>query len=99
MASRVFYRALDLQYGTINLIDYKYSGWVVLNEIVIEYDDELHDEQRQMIIDGIEKRKEELTAELVVLEQRKQELLCIEHKPAPQAPTPEWEDYEPEEGK
>ena len=99
MASKVFYRALNLQYGTINLIDYKYSGWVVLNEIVIEYDDELHDEQRQMIIDGIEKRKEELTAELVVLEQRKQELLCIEHKPAPQVPTPEWEDYEPEEGK
>ena len=55
MASRVFYRALNLQHGTISLIDYKYSGWVVLNEIIIEYDDELHDEQRQMIIDGIEK--------------------------------------------
>lgn len=102
MASRTFYRALNMQCGTISLIDYKYSGYIVLSEIVIEYDDELRDEHHQMIIDGIEKRKEEITAELVMLEQRKQELLCIEHKHDPNpvhAPAAEWEDYEPEEGK
>ena len=102
MASRIFYRALNLQSGSISLIDYKYSGCVVLSEIVVQYDDELRDEQRQMIIDGIEKRKEELTAELVMLEQRRQELLCIDHKPDQNdvhVPDSEWEDYEPEEGK
>lgn len=99
MATKKLYRLLNLQNGNISLYDWEMSGCVVLDVIDVQYEDVMREEHRELILDGIEKRKEQLAAELVILEQRKQELLCIEHKPAPQAPTPEWEDYEPEEGK
>ena len=102
MATKKLYRLLNLQNGNISLYDWGLPGCVVLDVIDVQYDDELRDEHHQLIIDGIEKRKEEITAELVVLEQRRQELLCIDHKPdhnVVHVADAEWEDYEPEEGK
>lgn len=90
MATKTMYRLLNLQTGTIDVYDWQLSGHVTLNEIKIEYDDQLDDSCRQLILDGIEKRKGEIAAEMIILEQRKQELLCIEHKPQ----QPEWEPFD-----
>ena len=81
MATKKLYRLLNLQNGNISLYDWEMSGWVVLDVIDVQYEDVMREEHRELILDGIEKRKEQLAAELVILEQRKQELLCIEHKP------------------
>ena len=102
MATKKLYRLLNLQSGSISLYDWELTGCVVLDVIDVQYEDVMREEHRQLIIDGIEKRKEEITAELVVLEQRRQELLCIDHKPdhnVVRVTDAEWEDYEPEEGK
>ena len=45
------------------------------------------------MIDAIEERKKKLHAEIMVLEQRKQELLCLTHsKPAKKAAEPDIDD-------
>lgn len=81
MATKKLYRLLNLQNGDICLYDWEMSGHVVLDVIHVQYEDVMREEHRKLILDGIENRKEQLAAELVILEQRKQELLCIEHKP------------------
>ena len=53
------------------------SGYITLNEVVVHYDDEFRDEHLQLVIDAIEERKKKLHAEIMVLEQRKQELMCL----------------------
>ena len=81
MATKTLYRLLNLQNGDISLYDWEMSGRVVLDVIHVQYEDVMREEHRKLILDGIENRNEQLAAELVILEQRKQELLCIEHKP------------------
>ena len=79
MATKKMYRLLNLETGQITLYDWQLTGCVVLNEIIIDYDDEVKEEHHQLILAAIDKRKEALCAELVMLDQRKQELLCITH--------------------
>lgn len=80
MKTKTLYRVLNTETGVITLWDYDgMSGYITLNEIQIPYDDEFRDEHRQLVIDAIENRKKKLHAEIMVLEQRKQEMLCITH--------------------
>ena len=77
---KTLYRVLNIETGNITLWDYDgMSGYITLNEVVIPYDDEFKDEHRQLVIDAIDERKKKLHAEIMVLEQRKQEMLCITH--------------------
>lgn len=80
MATKVMHRILNLETGVISVSDWIFTGCVELNKINIEYDDQLTEAHHQMVLDGIEKRKQALCAEMVLLDQRKQELLCIVHK-------------------
>lgn len=83
MATKTLYRVLNIENGQITLWDYDgMSGYITLNEVVVHYDDEFRDEHRQLVIDAIDERKKKLHAEIMVLEQRKQEMLCITQKPA-----------------
>ena len=77
MATKIMYRQLHLINGSIHLHDWQMSGYVTLDEIHVHYDDQLKDEHRQMILDGIEKRKQDLNKELILLDKKKQDLLCI----------------------
>ena len=78
--TKTLYRVLNIETGNITLWDYDgMSGYITLNEVVIPYDDEFKDEHRQLVIDAIDERKKKLHAEIMVLEQRKQEMLCITH--------------------
>ena len=79
MATKKMYRLLNLETGEITVYNWQLTGCVVLNEIIIDFDNEVKEEHHQMILAAIEKRKEALCAELVMLDQRKQELLCITH--------------------
>ena len=79
MATKKMYRLLNLETGQITLYDWMLTGCVILNEIIIDYDDEVKEEHHQLILAAFDKRKEALCAELVMLDQRKQELLCITH--------------------
>lgn len=82
MATKTLYRVLNIETGAITLWDYNgMSGFITLNEVVVHYDDEFRDEHRQLVIDAIDERKKKLHAEIMVLEQRKQEMLCITQKP------------------
>ena len=101
MATKKMYRLLNLETGQITLYDWQLTGCVVLNEIIIDYDDEVKEEHHQLILAAIDKRKEALCAELVMLDQRKQELLCITHnvqrseKPVYNAPHVDFDDNTP----
>lgn len=80
MATKTLYRVLNIETGSITLWDYNgMSGYITLNEVIVHYDNEFRDEHRQLVIDAIEERKKKLHAEIMVLEQRKQELLCLTH--------------------
>jgi hypothetical protein len=82
MAIKVMYRVMNIETGHISLWDYNnMSGYVTLNEIKVEYDDQFRDEHRSLIIEAIDERRQKLQKEMIVLEQRKQELLCISYKP------------------
>ena len=87
MATKIMYRQLHLINGSIHLHDWQMSGYVTLDEIHVHYDDQLKDEHRQMILDGIEKRKSDLNKELILLDKKKQDLLCITHNVG-QEPSP-----------
>ena len=90
MATKKLYRVLNIETGSITLWDYNgMSGYITLNEVVVHYD-EFRDEHRQLVIDAIEERKKKLHVEIMVLEQRKQELLCLTHS------EPVKKDAEPE---
>ncbi len=79
MATKKMYRCLNLESGTISLVDYVYSGYVSLNEVVIDYDDKLTEEYRDMIIKAIDKRIQTINAEIFVLKEKQKQLLAITH--------------------
>lgn len=101
MATKTLYRVLNIESGQISLWDYNgMSGYITLNEVVVHYDDEFRDEHRQLVIDAIDDRKKKLHAEIMMLEHRKQEMLCITQKTATtsepkfNAATPDIDDAE-----
>lgn len=86
MAIKTMHRLLNLQTGEICLYDWCLSGYLVLDTIEVHFNDQLTDDQKGMVIDAIDKQKNKLHTEIMILEQRKQELLCITHSPFNKAP-------------
>lgn len=79
MASKKMYRCLDLNSGAIRVTDWVYDGYVSLNEIVIDYDDQLKPEHAEMVAKAIDERVKKMQADIVVMEQKKKDLLAITH--------------------
>lgn len=90
MATKRMYRVLDLSTGRISVMDLVCDGYVSLNEIVIDYDDQIKAEHAQMVADAIDKRVKKMHADIVVMENKKQDFLALCHKPI----TGEWEEVE-----
>lgn len=89
MAQKIMHRVLDLSTGRILVTDWVYDGYVSLNEIHIDYDDTLKPEHAQMVADAIDKRVKKLHADIVVMENKKQDFLALTNK----GPiTGEWEE-------
>lgn len=90
MATKKMYRVLDLSTGKISVMDWLCDGYVSLNEILIDYDDQIKPEHAQMVADAIDKRVKKMQADIVVMENKKQDFLAICHKPI----NGEWEEVE-----
>ena len=80
MATKKMYRVLDLATGRVSVMDWVCDGYVSLNEIVIDYDDQLKPEHAQMVADAIDKRVKKMHADIVVMENKKQDLLALTNK-------------------
>ena len=80
MATKVIHRILSLTTCEISVSDWVYDGYVSLNEIVIDYDDQLKPEHAQMVADAIDKRVKKMHADIVVMENKKQDLLALTNK-------------------
>lgn len=93
MAQKKMYRILDLGTGRISISDWVYDGYVSLNEIVIDYDDQLTPDHAQMVADAIDKRVKKLHADIVVMENKKQDFLALTNKGPIQG---EWEEVNEE---
>ena len=91
MATKVIHRILSLTTGEISVSDWVYDGYVSLNEIVIDYDDQLKPEHAQMIADAIDKRIKKMNADIVVMENKKQDFLVLTNKGPVNC---EWEEVE-----
>ena len=52
MATKVMHRILSLTTGEISVSDWVYDGYVSLNEIHIDYDNQLKPEHAQMVADA-----------------------------------------------
>lgn len=87
MATKIMHRCLDLATGQIRVTDWVYDGYVSLNEIHIEYDDQLKPEHAQMVADAIDQRVKKMNADIVVMNNKKQDFLALCHKPV----EGEWE--------
>lgn len=90
MATKKMYRTLDLRTGKISINDWVFTGCVSLNEIHIDYDDQLTQEHAQMVADAIDNRVKEMYADIQVMETKKQDFLAICHKPL----NAEWEEVD-----
>ena len=91
MATKVMYRVLDLATGRIRVMDWVCDGYVSLNEIHIEYDNQLKPEHAQMVADAIDKRVKKMHADIVVMENKKQDFLALTNKGPIDA---QWEEVE-----
>ena len=80
MATKVMHRILSLTTGEISVSDWVYDGYVSLNEIHIEYDNQLKPEHAQMVADAIDKRVKKMHADIVVMENKKQDFLALTNK-------------------
>lgn len=77
MAIRTMHRLLNLANGNISLYDWNLDGHVILNSIDVEYDNELKPEHAQLIMDAIDKRVDELNANIVLMQKKKKDLLAL----------------------
>lgn len=91
MATKRMHRILSLSTGEISVSDWVYDGYISLNEIIIDYDDQLKPEHAQMVADAIDKRVKKLHADIVVMENKKQDFLALAYKSPIQG---EWEEVE-----
>ena len=91
MATKVMYRVLDLATGRISVMDWVCDVYVSLNEIHIEYDNQLKPEHAQMVADAIDKRVKKMHADIVVMENKKQDFLALTNKCPING---EWEEVE-----
>ena len=91
MATKVMYRVLDLATGRISVMDWVCDGYVSLDEIHIDYDNQLKPEHAQMVADAIDKRVNKMHADIVVMENKKQDLLALTNKGPINV---EWEEVE-----
>lgn len=80
MATKIMHRCLDLSTGIIRVTDWVYDGYVSLNEIHIEYDDQIKPEHAQMVADAIDQRVKKMNADIVVMENKKQDFLALTNK-------------------
>lgn len=80
MATKRMHRILSLSTGEISVSDWVYDGYISLNEIIIDYDDQLKPEHAQMVADAIDKRVKKLHADIVVMENKKQDFLALAYK-------------------
>lgn len=93
MAQKHFYRLLNLSTGTISLESYVYDGYVSLGDVIVEYDDVLTAEHAKMVADAIDKRVQKMNADIVVMQNKKQDFLAIAYQqPAPAEP--QWEEVD-----
>lgn len=96
MAQKHFYRLLNLSTGTISLESYVYDGYVSLGDVIVEYDDQLTPAHAKMVADAIDKRVKKMNADIVVMQNKKQDFLAIAYS-APQEPSPgepQWEEVD-----
>lgn len=96
MATKTMYRILNLQSGDISLDNYVYDGYVELDRMVLEYDDQLKQEHAQMVADAIDKRVHKMNADIVVMESKKQDFLAIAYQQPkePVVQNGEWEEVD-----
>lgn len=90
MATKTIHRILSLSTGEISVSDWVYDGYISLNEIIIHYDDQLKPEHAEMVAAAIDKRIKKMNADIVVMENKKQDFLALCHKPI----NGEWEEVE-----
>lgn len=91
MATKRMHRVLDLGTGNIFLSDWVCDGYVSLNEVHIEYDDQLKPEHAQMVADAIDKRVKKMNADIVLMESKKQDFLALTNKGPIQG---DWEEVD-----
>lgn len=77
MAIRTMHRLLNLSTGHISLYDWEMDGYVSLDTIEVEYDDQMKPEHAQMIADAIDKRVTKLNADIAMMQQKKKDLLAL----------------------
>lgn len=96
MAQKRMYRILDLGTGHIHVADYVYDGYISLNEIVIDYDDQITPAHAKMVADAIDKRVQKLNADIVVMQHKKQDFLAIAYTQQPEQPSQSdtWEEVD-----
>ena len=80
MATKVIHRILSLSTGEISVSDWVYDGYISLNEIIIDYDDQLKPEHAEMVAAAIDKRIKKMNADIVVMENKKQDFLALTNK-------------------
>lgn len=96
MAVKTLHRILDLSTGRISMSDWVYDGYVELDKVEIEYDDQLKQEHAQMIADAIDKRIAKMNADIVVMQHKKQDFLAIAYKSPEEPPADNgtWEEVD-----
>lgn len=81
MAIKTMHRILNMSTGSITLAEWVYDGCVSLEDIEIEYDDQLKAEQAEMVADAIERRINKMNADIAVLHVQQKSFLAIAYKP------------------
>ena len=94
MAIKTLHRILDLSTGRITMSDWVYDGHVALGKVEVEYDDQLTPAHAQMVADAIVARVQKLNADIVVMQNKKQDFLAIAYQQPkePDVQAGEWEE-------
>lgn len=101
MATKTLYRILNLQTGHISMADWCYDGYVELDKVEIEYEDQLTPAHAQMVADAIDKRVQKLNADIVVMQHKKQDFLAIAYSEpkVQEQDEPVWEEVDESDGR
>lgn len=96
MAIRTMHRLLNLSTGHISLYDWEMDGYVSLDTIEVEYDDQMKPEHAQLIADAIDKRVTKLNADIAMMQQKKKDLLVLAYSAPVDA---DWEEVDEPTGR
>lgn len=96
MATKRMYRLLNLSNGEISVNDWCFDGYVALNEIIVDYDDQIRPEHAKMVAEAIDARVKKMNADIVVMENKKQDFLAIAYQHPQEQPKQdsEWEEVD-----